>query len=231
VGGSATEPVPDPPEGATGRADAAEFVPRGLRPALERARAAWAAADPARCAAQADCCLTTQGVNVRFFGRPHVVSHPSGDVSVVGEPAPAAVTILLLHYLLHADGTLPTGEWSAFRDLPDGLFYASAVVARAEAPLARAFGARGASDSRAALERFRAAASAAGGTAIDLADAAYAFTVFPRLRIAVLVWAGDADFPAEARLVFEATAGHYLPAEDLAGVAGMLSRRLRGGAA
>jgi Domain of unknown function (DUF3786) len=200
-------------------------VDRRFRVAWEQARSEWAAADPAWRAAQAGCGLSPDGVSVPFFGRPHLVTHPGGDVSAGGAPAHVAVSILLLHYLLRADGAPPAGEWLAFRELPDGMFYAAAFAQRAEAPLAQAFGA----GSGSGLEAFRAAAVAAGGLPLELADAAFAFQALPRLALAVLVWAGDDEFPAQASVVFEAAAGHYLPAEDLAGLGGLLARRLISG--
>jgi hypothetical protein len=208
-------------------------VDRRFRAAWEQARAEWAAADPARRAAPAGCGLSPNGVSVPFFGRPHLVTHPGGEVSAGGAPAHVAVSILLLHYLLRADGDPPVGEWLAFRELPDGLFYAASFTDRAEAPLARVFGASPSSDSEGGLESFRAAAAAAGGLPLELADAAFAFQALPRLALAVLVWAGDESegFPAQASIVFDAVAGHYLPAEDLAGLGGLLARRLLAGAA
>ena len=202
-----------------------EEVDRRFHAALQRALSEWAAADPARCAAQAGCGLTTSGVAVPFFGQPHLVTHPKGDVSAGGAPAHVAVSILLLHYLLRADGSPPAGEWLAFRELPDGLFYAASFAQRAEAPLAQAFGA-----GSGGLEALRVAAAAAGGLTLELADAAYAFQALPRLALAALVWAGDDEFPAQASVVFDANAGHYLPAEDLAGLGGLLVRRLISGA-
>ena len=210
-----------------------EDVDRRFRVAWERACAEWAAADPARCAARAGCGLSPDGVGVPFFGQTHLVTYPGGDVSAGGAPVHVAVSILLLHYLLRADGAPPAGEWLAFRELPDGLFYAASFAARVEAPLARAFGAPGAGGSDDGLERFRAAAVVAGGAPLELADAAFAFQVLPRLAVAVLVWAGDEEsegLPAQASIVFPAAAGHYLPTEDLAGLGGLLARRLLSGA-
>jgi len=204
-------------------------IDRRFRAAWEQARSEWAAADPARRAAQAGCGLSPDGVTVPFFGRPHLVTHPGGDVSAGGAPAHVAVSILLLHYLLRADGAPPAGEWLAFRELPDGMFYAPSFVDRTEAPLARAFGAAAPAGSERGLERFRAAAVAAGGLPLDLADAAFAFQALPRLALAVLMWAGDDELPAAASVVFDAAAGHYLPAEDLAGLGGLLARRLISG--
>jgi len=204
-------------------------VGRQFRAAWERARAEWAAADPARRAAQAGCGLSPDGVSLPFFGRPHLVTHPGGDVSAGGAPAHVAVSILLLHYLLRSDGAPPAGEWLAFRELPDGMFYAPSFVERAEAPLAQAFGASPAVGSEGGLEAFRRAAAAAGGLPLDLADAAFAFQALPRLALAVLMWAGDDEFPAQASVLFDAAAGHYLLAEDLAGLGGLLARRLTSG--
>ena len=57
-----------------------------------------------RRAAPAGCGLSPDGVSVPFFGRPHLVTHPGGEVSAGGAPAHVAVSILLLHYLLRAAG-------------------------------------------------------------------------------------------------------------------------------
>jgi len=191
-------------------------------------------------------------VEVPFLGSAHIVSHPDGEVRVAAEPAHGpggfahvAVRIMLLHYLLQADGTPPSGDWVSFRELPDGLFYAASFAARAEAPLEAAFGgpaeAGGPAAGRPAeargpvagglaiaggLDAFRRAAAAAGGEPFAAADAAYAFRALPLLRLAAMLWEGDDEFPARAQIVFDASAGHCLPAEDLAGLGGLLARRL-----
>ena len=202
---------------------------RRFADALAKARAEWAAADAAACAARAGCRLAEGGVLVPLFGAPHLVTHPGGEVTQEagpgaaepGRPAHVAVTILLLHYLLTADGAAPEGAWSAYRELPDGMFYAFSFMQRAEQPVARAFAA-----SPEGLEGFRTAARALGGDALALGDASFRFAALPRVDVAVLVWAGDDEEPGEARVLFDASAGHYLPAEDLAGVGGQIAHRL-----
>jgi hypothetical protein len=206
---------------------------RRFADALAKARGDWAAADAAACAARAGCSVTGGGVLVPLFGEPHRVAHPGGEVTV-GLPEPAAgamadarrpvhvvVAILLLHYLLTADGTPTEGAWSAYRELPDGLFYAFSFTQRAEQPVARAF-----AGSPERLDGFRAAARALGGDPLTLGDVSFRFVALPRVDVAVLVWAGDDEEPGEARVLFDATAGHYLPAEDLAGLGGQLAHRL-----
>lgn len=213
---------------------------RRFADALAKARAEWAAADAAACAARAGCERTDAGVLVPLFGRPHLVSHPRGEVTLAGgepsgtvasgaaaPPAHVAVAILALHYLLTADGAPPAGTWIAYRELPDGLFYAPSFAARTEEPLARAFaGPAPQGTGPSGLDSFREAARFMGGEALTLGDASFRFRALPRLGIAVLVWAGDDEEPGEARMLFDASAGHYLPAEDLAGLGGELARRL-----
>jgi hypothetical protein len=195
---------------------------RRFADALAKAREEWAAADAAACAARAGGGWADGAAHVPLFGRPHVITQPHGEVlAEPEEPVHVAVRILLLHYLLMADGTPPAGAWSAYRELPDGLFYAASFARRAEEPLTRAF-----AGSAAGLCSFRAAARAAGGDALTLGDASFCFAALPRVDIAVLLWAGDDEQPGEARVLFDAGAGHYLPAEDLAGLGGQLSRRL-----
>ncbi|MDQ1301115.1 MAG: hypothetical protein QG637_1036, partial [Chloroflexota bacterium] len=166
------------------------------------------------------------GVSVPFFGRPHLVTHPGGAAQAINpahaEEAPrdahVSIQIVLLHYLLTADGTPPAERWLAFRELPDGLFYAQAFAGHAEGLLAEKFGAD--------LARFKQVAEALGGQPLGLADTAYRFPAFPRLAVAALLWEGDEDFPAQARILFDAHAGHYLPTEDLAGIGDWLAHRL-----
>jgi hypothetical protein len=193
---------------------------RRFQIAYDRARDDWAAADPARCAALAGCVRVPEGVLVSYFGRPHLLPHPGGEAvaQTTGKPAHLTIAIVLMHYLLTADGTPPADRWLAFRELPDGLFYAQAFAGHAEGEIARKFGAD--------VPGFRQAAAALGGQPLDLADASFRFQALPRLAVAVLLWAGDDEFPAQARVLFDAHAGHYLPTEDLAGTGDWLAHKL-----
>ena len=53
------------------------------------------------------------------------------------------------------------------------------------------------------LEAFAQRCQDLGGRPLPLADAAYAFSIAADLPVAVLYWIGDADFPAEAKVLFE----------------------------
>ena len=126
--------------------------------------------------------------------------------------------ILFLHYLLTADGRPLSGEWVSFRELPDGMFYQQAFRQRSFLPLEGRFG-----HNRPAFER---AATALGGEKLDLAESSFRFHALPRVPLAALLWTGDEEVPPAVQILFDASAGGYLPTEDLAMVGGMLSGSL-----
>jgi hypothetical protein len=193
--------------------------------ALDRARADWAAADPVVSCGLAGCTYSEEGVVVPFFGVPHTVTHPFGEVTASHgtaiKPAHSSIVIVLMHYLLTADGARPADRWVAFRELPDGLFYAQAFAGHAEELLAQRYGAD--------PDAFRRACGALGGMPLDLADASFRFQALPRLAVAVLLWGGDEEFSGRARILFDGMAGHYLPTEDLSGIGDWLAHRLARG--
>ena len=151
-------------------------------PALEQAHRAFPHIEPAAAATHADVEYQpapegTGLFEVAFLGTRYRISWPAGDVHRVqdddSQPVDVTTTLLLLHYLLTADGSPMTDNWVAFRSLPGGLGYDAAFRGRANARLERAFG-----SDRAAFE---AAAKATGGERLTFGDASFAFRVLPRL--------------------------------------------------
>jgi hypothetical protein len=55
------------------------------------------------------------------------------------------------------------------------------------------------------IEKLGRKCSSLGGTPLDMADCAFALPVLGSIRLALLYWVGDEDFPAEAKLLFEQT--------------------------
>jgi len=163
---------------------------------------------------------TSGQIEVRFWGKDYLVRYP--DISVeeleTGQEPPIAIKILILHYLINADGVPLADAWVSFRELPDGHVYDAAFRQRANLRLARAFG----ND----LDGFVTAARTLGGERLSYGDASFLFPMFPRLRLAVVLYLADDEFPASANVLFDAAAGHYLPTEDLAVLGGMLAGRL-----
>ncbi len=131
-----------------------------------------------------------------------------------GDEAAAFMQSIILMYLATADGTPPFAHWISFHELPDGQFYEQAFRGYSGEELVRGLNGD--------IEAFQRASLKLHGEPIRLGDAAFAFRILPRLRFAVVMYAGDEDFPAQARVLFEATAPHYLSTDGLAILGGQL---------
>ncbi len=125
---------------------------------------------------------------------------------------------LVLYYFLTADGTPRGDSWISFTELPDGRFYSQAFQGYTGDVLQHEFG-----DDRQAFER---AAIVIAGVKEDLGDAAYSFQLLPKVRLLVVCWMGDEDFPTRFQVLFNSNIGHYLPTDACAIAGSMLTNRL-----
>ena len=125
-----------------------------------------------------------------------------------GAPESLLFQSIALKYLTTSDGTPPSGKLIHFRELPGGGNYASAFQGYAPDSLARHFGQD--------MENFSDTCSRIGGIPQDLGDAAFAFDVFPRIRITVIYYLGEEMFPPGASLLFDSSVSHYMVTDGLA---------------
>ncbi len=186
-------------------------------PALEKAQQEFPDLEPLEAAARAGVPFEEGTFRVPFFGSEYQVDWPEATVRRAADlmQADVATRILILHYLLTADGTPLADKWIAFRSLPGGLGYDAAFRGRANLRLERVFG----SDRPA----FEAAAQSLAGERLAFGDASFSFRVLPRVWLAVVLHLADDEFPANANVLFDGAASHYLPTEDLAVIGGMLA--------
>lgn len=191
-----------------------------VRAAVERIRSA----DLGLQAARAGATPGVDGLRLRYFGADVLASADTGQVSRAsdGETLPVWEQILVLHYLLGAaDGLAEDADhWVAFRELPEAAFYDSAFRQQVASPLAQRFGEQPA--------RLQALEGRWDTTRGEQGDASLVFTPFPYVRLAVQVWAGDEDFPAEAGVLFSRSTGRCLTAEDAAVLADVALRLILG---
>ncbi len=163
-------------------------------------------------------------LQVPFLGRTYRVSYPGFEFAVEGEGTaekdiPLQEQVLILHYVMGADGTV-SGNWVAYREIPGASFYFSAFVKRAIDPLKKMFGMD--------ASLLQKPAARLDGNSIDVGDAGFEFRLFPKIPIQLILWEGDAEFPAEANILFDDSVGDFLSPEDIAWLAGMLVYRLMG---
>lgn len=125
---------------------------------------------------------------------------------------------LFLYYLLTADGAPLTGKWVSFADLPDGRMYNTAFQGYSGNEIVKVLGLD--------LNRFKTACFKAGGELIDIGSASFIFQALPRVPLMLTYWLGDEDFPSSCKVLFDESAGHYLPIDACAILGSMLTGKV-----
>ena len=147
-------------------------------------------------------------ITIYFFSEPYQIQFPQIEFYSPSKKVVSLVTrILLLHYLLRADGNPLAGKWVAYKDIPGGLLYAGVFARRVTEPLQRRFGK--------SAKSFREAGIQSGGEPVEIGDASFVLHAFPRVPLQYVLWEGDEEFPPSAQLLFDACVDHYLSLEDI----------------
>lgn len=178
---------------------------------LETLRTEVRAQSPEVLAAHAGARREATGLSFEYWSRPVLVTWPALEAVWTTDGAPCSIfdTAVFLYYLRTADGAPMADRWIGFRDLPAGSFYNQAFQGYSGDRLAHAYGLRPAA--------FDAAAATLSGLRLPaLAEHASAFLPLPRIRLAAVLWPGDDEFPAQASVLFDAAASHYMTTDGLA---------------
>jgi len=109
----------------------------------------------------------------------------------------------IVFFLLRAKETQPSGQWISEKEIPGGTTFFRGPH---EIPTHLISGQY---DNN--INAFSKRCELLQGTSLDMADAAFAFEITPNIPVAVLYWAGDEDFPAEAKILFDKTISEHLP--------------------
>jgi hypothetical protein len=183
-----------------------------LAPLVASARLHLREVKPSKLTLRSGCTGAPDGnLGLTFLWRDYLVRRP--DFTVVsadsGEESSSFTQALILTYLVTADGTTPSSRWVAFRELPDGMFYAQAFRGYAEERLAREM-------RQGEPETFHRACQKLRGQPLGIGDAGYSFDILPRIQLAAVYWLGDDESPSRTSILFEDTAPHYMPTDGLA---------------
>ncbi len=146
-------------------------------------------------------------LTLSFLNRWYQVVLPQAEVRTEGgeEPSPAR-RVLILHYLIKAQGTGLAGRWVDFRSLPGGVVYYPVFRRRVISRLVRMFGQR-------PQDLFR-AATPLGGRGIAMADVAVEIPAFSRVPVVFALWEASDEFGAEGTVLYDDALPAYLEAED-----------------
>ncbi len=178
---------------------------------MEEAVKYFSALDPAQTAERTAAHFNREDktFTLPFINQSYRIEHPSGKITLEdGSPASQYMAIIILHYLITADGTPLTGNWIAYRHLPGGDIYIDPFKKRAINPFLNAFSEK--------PELFRKAATALGGYELSKSGISMVIPVLPRVPICFVLWPGDDEIPSSANILFDEAASSYLPTEDYA---------------
>ena len=147
-------------------------------------------------------------ITLHFFLEPYHIQFPQLEFYSPSQKVISLVTrILLLHYLIRADGSSLAGEWVAYKDIPGGFLYAGVFARRVTDPLQRRFGK--------SANSFKETGIQSGGEPVEIGDASFILHAFPYVPLQYVLWEGDEEFPPSVQLLFDASVDHYLFLEDI----------------
>jgi len=189
---------------------------------LEQAIKDFSSKDPGSISLHADVnyCEKENEFVVPFLNRSYTVSYPEGKIrDSEGNPLSSYLSIIILHYLVAANGKPLTGSWVSYRHLPGGDIYIDPFTKRAVNPFLKQFGQQ--------PDLFVKAAKALGGREEKASGISMVLPVMPRIPICFTIWPGDDEFPATATILFDEAASSYLPTEDYAHLPAMITGEMK----
>jgi len=107
----------------------------------------------------------------------------------------------------------------SFKQLIGGQAYYKAFAERAIQPLATTFGFK--------PQMLIDASTLLGGIHQTHGEYSVKIYALPHVPLTIILWAETAEFPASADILFDSNANNYLTTEELAGLAGLTSVRLK----
>ncbi|HWI54594.1 MAG TPA: DUF3786 domain-containing protein [Desulfobacteria bacterium] len=159
---------------------------------------------------EVDYDANTKTFTVPYMGDQYIVSFPDGAVSLKDKAGEVdiKVRILILHYLITANGAPLQNKWISFKELPDGAIYIDPFTRRTINPMVKTFAEK--------QDLFFQLAETVGARKESLGDTSLTINVFPRVPITYVLYSADDEFPASGNVLFDGSAPNYLPTEDYA---------------
>lgn len=160
-----------------------------------------------------------------YINEKYTISYPGGEVRFLHrqDSVPMAAKVVILHYLLTAQGHGLSGQLISFKEIPGGMIYLQPFNGRVLGGFKFVFGKNAGLLAKAGQKL--------GARNAGFGDASVTLDVLPRIPITYVIWEADEEFPANATVLFDDTAKYYLPTEDLvvaaAAAASLLSKTAR----
>ena len=126
--------------------------------------------------------------------------------------------LFIIYYLLRVKEITLSGDWISEKEVPGGAAFFRGPHEIPTHLVAKTYGNN--------LDEYEKRCTELGGTSLPMADAAYRFSITPRIPAAVLLWEGDSEFPPEAKLLFDKTIAEQLPPDVIFSLSFEICRRI-----
>ncbi len=125
-----------------------------------------------------------------------------GHAAANNSPPHEYLDLFAIYYLLRVKDIPLQKEWVSEKDLPGGPTFFRGPHLIPTDLISKQFN----ND----LQKFRIRCTQLGGKPIDMADAAYRFSITDDIPMAILYWTGDEDFPPEAKILYDRSIAEQL---------------------
>jgi hypothetical protein len=158
-------------------------------------------------------------ISLNLFNARYIIEFPDLLITSVEKKVVSLVTkIILLHYLIKADGRPLSQQLIPYKEIPGGMLYAGVFARRSVEPLISVFGQ--------SPERFLDTGLRLGGDKADYGDVSFILAALPRIPVIYILWEGDEEFPATVQVLFDKSVEGYLSLEDIVVLGEMATSRL-----
>lgn len=168
-----------------------------------------------------------QGIDIeqeylKFLNNEYEIDYAEKNIVLMSGNVPVKdyYKLLILHYIANENKVLniSNDKWMSFKEMDGGEAYFPAFKKRAIDPILKKYGDNPAS----IFERCK----YFNAEKIDTGTAAISINVFPKIKIAVILWAKDDEFSAECNMLFNTDTKEILPTEDVAVLGGIIASLL-----
>ena len=191
---------------------------------MEHYKVKYAAADPHALAVRSGVLYESGAFNLTMLGYALGAFWPEFSLYAKHESCPAillsdAAQMLTIRFLLEGVSVPASGKFLTYREFPWGDVYDANFQGRCVRRLAFAFGDK--------PESFSFAAKKLGGIALNDGDAAAELLFFEQVKLRLVLYSGDDEFPPSAKFLFSDNASAAFTSEDLAAVGDLVISALK----
>lgn len=159
---------------------------------------------------------------LKFLNKEYEIDYIEEDIVSLSDNASAKdyYKLLILHYIANENKVLNirNDRWISFKEMDGGEAYFPAFKKRAIVPILKKYG-----DSPSMI--FEKARSF-NADKIDTGSAGISINAFPKIKVAVILWAKDDEFSADCNMLFNRETREILPTEDVAVLGGITASLL-----